>query len=114
MRRLVLFVAVVFLVCAVADHAEAQCVKCRFDGACATCGTTSFDAYILCTIVNNGYGCSLQGSCEVASGEQCFIGCVQEKEARLQPRDLRLRGEWQLVSVEVSHATAPVRKKRQS
>lgn len=114
MSRLVPLLVIVFLCCAVAGDAEAQCMKCRFEGACATCGSTSFDAYILCTVVNNGYSCRLQGACEGASGEQCFIGCVQEREARLQPRGLQLRGEWQLVSVEVTRRSSPNQEKRRS
>ena len=111
MRYVLPLVALFVLFCVV--DAEAQCVKCRFDGPCATCGSTTFNAAVLCTVVNNGYSCYLQGSCEGSSGEQCFIACVQEKEAKLQQRDLRLRGEWQLVSVETSR-TAPATAKRRS
>jgi hypothetical protein len=117
MRITLLLSLVVLLVVAV--DASAQCVKCRFDDrGCAYCGDTTFNAWILCTIINNGYGCRLEGACEGASGDECFFGpgtCVREKEAALRPTELKLERDWQLVAVRISKGhVPPPREKRHS
>lgn len=100
MRRIALVVLVLLVS---ASDAAAQCMKCSFTSqGCASCVTTSFNSYYACSVVNNGYGCYLQYACDGAAGEQCFIACVEERVAVLDPAVPKLRGEWQLVSVDVS------------
>ena len=106
MRRLLYVFTALLLFVAV--DAFAQCQRCEWEGDCATCAHTYYNASQECEINNNGYGCTLIGGCAGALGE--CLRCVQQKvEAR--PFQPTLRGEWRLVSVELSRP-APQRKRR--
>ncbi len=111
MRRLLVpaFVLLLF----VAADAFAHCQKCNFDASgCASCVSTDFNAYILCDVIFNGYACGLNGQCEGPAGEQCEIACEQEPVASSGPAEMKLRGEWQLVSVEIERPVADARRQK--
>ena len=107
MRRFVIVLALlsVFAV----TNAFAHCRKCNYSQGCLSCADTDNNAAVLCTIVNNGNGCYLQGDCTGPGGADCELFCLEEDHAQLRPRDMKLKGEWQLVSVEV---TSPKEKQR--
>ena len=107
MRRLAIVLGLVF-VFAAAD-AFAHCRKCQYSQGCLSCADTDNNAAVLCTIVYNGNGCYLQGDCIGPAGADCEVMCLEEDHAQLRPREMKLKGEWQLVSVEV---TSPKEKQR--
>jgi len=112
MRRVLLLLVVLSLFCAI--EVFAHCQRCSFDAqGCASCVSTDYNAWILCTVVLNGAACSLQGTCEGPMGDPCAPPRPCEPEARLERRAPQLRGEWQLVSVEVTRAK-DVRPRRRS
>ena len=98
MKLILSIVCVLALFCCV--DAAAQCKYCDIDSYsnCLACYDTSYNAYVLCTLTNNGNLCTAQGTCNGLSGE--CRGCVINR-AEIRPRPLKLRGEWQLVSVEI-------------
>lgn len=97
MRLCLLILAAVFLFAAF--DASAQCQRCEWVAGCVNCAHTFYNSYQECQIDNTGYSCTLTGTCEGDLGEACGR-CAQEKvEAR--PLVPKLRGEWQLVSVEI-------------
>jgi hypothetical protein len=114
MRRVMQMVVLLAFFSAV--DAFAQCKRCILQpgyGGCYTCGDTVYNASVLCTLLNNGYSCYGQGACEGQMGEQCTNEpCESIKWVGLSPRELKLQGDWQLVSVKVLRAPSTTNKKR--
>lgn len=110
MRKGLLLFAVVLLFSSV--DAFAHCKKCVWDPAdCYDCADTDFNASVLCTVLNNGNSCYGQGSCVGPDGEECpHPPCPDIRWTSLQPAELKLDRDWQLVSVKVRHVS-PASKK---
>jgi len=102
MRRVLLVFTLVLLFSAV--NAFADCKKCDVEWftGCKVCSDTSFDAFVLCEISNNGNSCIAQGECNGPGGPECpHQPCPMIRYVSLPSHTSKLQGDWQLVSVEV-------------
>lgn len=114
MRRLLQLFTVVLLFSSV--DAFAHCKKCMLDlSGCLICADTDFNAYVLCSILNNGNSCYAQGGCEGPAGVECpHIPCADTKWVSVPSEKLKLQRDWQLVSVKVLRVTTAKDGKRRA
>ena len=114
MRKLIFLTVVLSML--VAIPASAHCRTCDVNEYtyCLYCRDTEYNAAILCTLINNGYTCRLEGGCAGPAGEQCEFACIEDDHAQLRPRELKLKGDWELVAVKVTRTTDAEREKRRS
>lgn len=111
MRRLLVLTFVLLLF--PAADALAHCQKCSFDqNGCASCVSTDFNAWVLCDVIYNGYACGFNGQCEGPGGEQCQVACRQQLVASMHPGEMKARGEWQLVSVEIERPQVAAKQRK--
>ena len=112
MRRVLPLFTLVMLLSAAS--AFAQCKKCIVDHytGCRDCQDTEYNSYSTCEIIQNGGACREIGWCEGSAGNECpHFPCPQVKYVDLFPDDVKLKRDWQLVSVKVLHVT-PATKER--
>lgn len=81
----------------------AQCRDCNDYFGCYVCEDTYYNAYLGCTIINNGGACMLTDPCEGINGDKCSpenpAGCEENRVDLFDVRDMQR--EWQLVAVKV-------------
>ena len=115
MKRISSFALFSFVLVIAAVDASAQCRDCRWSTSldCYECVNTTASASVLCTIIYNGEGCRLEGSC-TGNDEWCRYYPDSCPENPLRESSPTLRGEWKLVAVEIVRARRESSRKRPS